>query len=149
MIPKSYIIEDARVIPLLGAQSFSTGDGLELSQRFGYDYSKSPQSLVFRRRNTAMTASMQLSFTNKMCIDAGFINIMQYLDTLQDLVGKLVDLIWCERQHGSFVVVSVQISAPIDPIQIFSDISLGFEFTQGFVKHETLATAVGTLQKPR
>jgi len=142
---ENYIVYNGVVIPVVGASSFSTGDGLDLSQRFAYDYSKNPQSLVFRKRNTALTASMQLSFTNQMCIDNGFLHIFDYIDKLQSVVGELVELWWNWRKISQFIVVSAQFSAVTDCQSIFPAMAVSLAFTEGFVKRETLYTAVSTL----
>lgn len=146
---KNYLVDtNKKVLPLLGAQSFSTGDGLELSQRYSYDYSKSHQSLVFRRRNTALTASMQIQFTNRMCVEAGFMNILDYIDDLHDTTGRLFDLYWQARLVGRFIVISTQFSAVADAQQIFPAMAVSLAFTEGFIRRETLYTAVSTNKRP-
>ena len=145
----NYIVDpDRKVIPIIGAQSFSTGDGLELSQRFSYDYSKSPQSLVFRKRNTALTASIQLVFNNRMCVDAGFLNILEYIEELHESTGRLVDLYWQSKFFGKFIIISSQFSASVDASQIFPQMAVSLAFTEGFVRRETLYTAVSALERP-
>ena len=136
------------MIPLIGALSMSTGDGLDLSQRFAYDYSKRPQSIVFRRKNTALTASVQLSFNNQMCIDNGFLHIFDYIDTMQSVVGDLVGLYWNRKKTSDFILISAQFAAPVDSQSIFPEMSISLSLTEGFVRRDTLYTAVNTLQRP-
>lgn len=142
---QNYIVQNGVVIPLIGAASLSTGDGLDLSQRFAYDYSKKPQSLVFRKRNTALTATVQLSFTNSMCIDNGFLHIFDYIDTIQNAVGELVSLFWTGRKVSDFIIVSSQISASVDAQSVIPASSISISLIEGFVRRETLNTAVRNL----
>jgi hypothetical protein len=139
------IVLDGHAIPIIGAVSLSTGDGLELSQRFSYDYSKRPQSIVFRKRNTALTATIQQSFTNSMCIDNGFLHIFDYIDTIQSAVGELVGVYWQNKLISNFIIVSAQISASIDAQSIIPAASISLSLIEGFVRRETLYTAVKTL----
>ena len=142
---QNYFVQNGVSIPIIGAVSLSTGDGLDLSQRFAYDYSKRPQSLVFRKRNTALTATIQQSFTNSMCVDNGFLHIFVYIDTIQDAVGELVGVYWQGILVSNFVVVSAQVSASIDAQSIISAAAISLSLIEGFVRRETLYTAVKTL----
>lgn len=142
------VLPDSKILPLIGAVTYSTGDGLDVSSRYGYDYSNAPQSLVYRKRNTALTASVQLSFNNRMCVDAGLMNILEYIDDIQDSVGRLVKLYWNGRNTGSFILLSAQFSATVDHLQIFPDMAVSMSFTEGFVRYENLSTAVSTLNRP-
>lgn len=140
-----YISLDSKVIPLVGPVSFSTGDGLDVSQRYGYDYSRAPQSLVHRKRTTALTATVNLSFTELMCADAGAASIYDYIDDLQNTVGERVNLFWNGRNFGAFVVVSAQVTASVDALQPISAASVALALTEGYVRRETLQTEVRTL----
>jgi hypothetical protein len=140
-----YISLDSKSIPLVGPVSFSTGDGLDVSQRYGYDYSRAPQSLVHRKRTTALTASVNLSFAESMCADAGAASIYDYIDDLQNTVGARVNLFWNGRNFGSFVVVSAQVTASVDAVQPISAASVALSLTEGYVRRETLQTEVRTL----
>lgn len=140
-----YISINGKVIPLVGPVSFSTGDGLDVSQRYGYDYSRAPQSLVHRKRTTALTATVNLSFTESMCADAGSVSIYDYIDDLQNAVGARVNLFWNGRNFGAFVVVSAQVSAIVDAVQPISAASVALALTEGYVRRETLQTEVRTL----
>lgn len=145
----SYIenTQDNTVIPLIGCLTYSTGDGLEVKQRYGYDYSHSPQSLVYRKRNTALTATIQLSFTNTQCLDYG-LDIMQYVANLEQICSKRVRLVWGDKNYGEFIVTSVQFSSQVDPMVILPVVSVSLALTEGFVPKKTLYTKVGTMVKP-
>ena len=142
---QNYFVQNGVSIPIIGAVSLSTGDGLDLSQRFAYDYSKRPQSLVFRKRNTALTATIQQSFTNSMCVDNGFLHIFDYIDTIQDAVGELVGVYWQGKLASNFIIVSAQVSASIDAQSIIPAAAISLSLIEGFVRRETLYTAVKTL----
>lgn len=142
---QNYFVQNGVSIPIIGAVSLSTGDGLDLSQRFAYDYSKRPQSLVFRKRNTALTATIQQSFTNSMCVDNGFLHIFDYIDTIQDAVGELVGVYWQGKLVSNFIIVSAQVSASIDAQSIIPAAAISLSLIEGFVRRETLYTAVKTL----
>lgn len=142
---KNYIVlDDLSTIPILGGNTYSTGDGLELSQRYGYDASKRPQSLTHRKRNTALTATIQAGFTPKLCIDAGY-QLFDYISELEDVCGKKVDIYWNGRFKGAFVILGVEFSASVDIYSIFPEMSVSLSMTEGFIKRETLQTAVSTL----
>lgn len=142
---KSYfILEDLTTFPLAGANTLSTGDGLELSQRYGYDASKKPQSLVFRKRNTALTATIQIAFNPLLCNENGY-TILEYISELEDLCGKKVDVVWNGKERGSFIIQSVDFSANVDTYSIFPEMAVSIALTEGYVRRETLQTAVSTL----
>lgn len=142
------ILPQNKALPLVGPMSFSTGDGLDLTNRYGYDNSRRSQGLTHRKRTTALTASVQIAFNPYMCMDAGISSIFDYIDDIQNAVGELVDLYWQGRKMGSFVVVSAQFSASIDAAQVFPSMSVSMAFNEGFVRRETLQRAVGVLEKP-
>jgi hypothetical protein len=142
-----FVLPDSKILPIVGPVSYSTGDGLELTQRYGYDYSNAPQGLVYRKRNTALTASIQLTMNDKMCLDEGYISIFEYIDDVQDAVGKKVELFWNGRKTGSFVIVSAQVASTVDAVGVFGDVSISLALTEGFVRRETLQNKVSTLEK--
>lgn len=133
-------------LPLIGGVTLSTGDGLELSQRYGYDYSKTPQSLTYRRRNTALTASLQLAFNNSQCLDAKY-GMMDYISELEEVCGERVTLVWNGVTFGDFVITQVQFSSQVDPMVIYPQMSVSVALTEGWVRHNTIYTGVGTLKK--
>lgn len=139
-----FILDSKEVIPLIGAQSYSTGDGLELSQKYGYDYSKSPQSLTHRKRNTALTATIQATFNPVLCAESD-IPMMDYISRLEHLTGKKIEFYWNRENVGSFVIQSVQFSGSVDTIQVFSQMAVSIAMTEGFIRRENLTTAVKTV----
>jgi hypothetical protein len=145
---RNYLIKsDSKELPLIGATTLSTGDGLETKQRYGYDYSKKPQSLIFRKRNTALNATIQLVFNNTLCTENSY-GLMDYISELESVCGDKVTVYWNDENMGDFIVTQAQFSAQIDPLVIYPQMSVSLAFTEGYVKHETLQTKVGTLTKP-
>lgn len=145
---RNYLIKsDSKELPLIGATTLSTGDGLETKQRYGYDYSKKPQSLVFRKRNTALNATIQLVFNNTLCTENSY-GLMDYISELESVCGDKVTVYWNDENMGNFIVTQAQFSAQIDPLVIYPQMSVSLTFTEGYVKHENLQTKVGTLTKP-
>mgnify|MGYP003301221604 CR=1 FL=1 len=136
-----FVLQDKSVLPLIGAVSYSTGDGLELSQRYGYDYSKKPQSLTHRKRNTALTATVQTSFNPVLCSEND-VMMMDYISDLEHVCGQKVDFYWNKKAIGSFVIQSVQFSGATDAVQILSGMAVSFSMTEGYVRRENLETAV-------
>ena len=145
---RNYLIResDSYQLPLIGGVTFSTGDGLETSQRYGYDYSKRPQSLVFRKRNTAFTASIQLTFNAQQCEEYEK-ELMGYIAELESICGERCAVFWNESDFGAFIITQVQFSAQCDPLSIFPSVSVSLSLTEGYKKHETLYAQVGTLEK--
>jgi hypothetical protein len=120
---------------------------VETKQRYGYDYSKKPQSLIFRKRNTALNATIQLVFNNTLCTENSY-GLMDYISELESVCGDKVTVYWNDENMGDFIVTQAQFSAQIDPLVIYPQMSVSLAFTEGYVKHETLQTKVGTLTKP-
>lgn len=131
-------------IDILGGVSFSTGDGLETKSRYGYDFSRKSTALVYRRRNTAFTATLQLAFNPYMCAENG-VGIMDYVSTLDGLVGRRVRLIWNDREHGPFIVSGSQVSATVDSVDVFSVVSVSLEMTEGYIRRETAIGKVSVM----
>lgn len=131
-------------IDLIGAVSLSTGDGLETTQRYKYDYSKSPVSVVYRRRNTALTATIQTVFNNALCMNNN-ISMMEYIARLESLAGHRVKLIWNDNEITTFIIQSVQIAGSVDCEDLFSQVQVSFSLTEGFVRHETVYTGTSVL----
>lgn len=141
-----FIRKDDEILPIIGGVTLSTGDGLELSQRYGYDYSKTPQSLTYRRRNTALTASLQLAFNNKQCLEAKY-GMMDYISELEEVCGERVTLVWNGVTFGDFVITQVQFSSQVDPMVIYPQMSVSVALTEGWVRRSNIYTGVGTLKK--
>lgn len=138
------VLSDKSILPLIGAVSYSTGDGLELTSRYGYDYSKKPQSLTYRKRNTALTLTAQIAFNPVLCTENN-VSMTDYIADLEHLCGQKVDLYWNKRKVGSFVVQSVQFSGSVDHIQLLSQMAVSLSMVEGFVRRENLTTIVKTL----
>lgn len=143
---RNYLVResDNYTLPLIGGITFSTGDGLETSQRYGYDYSKKPQSLVFRKRNTAFTASIQLSFNANQCLDYDK-ELMDYIAELEGICGEKCLLYWNEVNYGSFIITQAQFSAQCDPYSLFPQMNVSLALNEGYIKHETIYSKVSTL----
>lgn len=141
-----FIRKDDEILPIIGGVTLSTGDGLEVSQRYSYDYSKTPQSLTYRRRNTALTASLQLAFNNKQCLDAKY-GMMDYISELEEVCGERVTLVWNGVTFGDFVITQIQFSSQVDPMAIYPQMAVSIALTEGWVRHNTIYTGVGTLRK--
>ena len=133
-------------LPLIGGITLSTGDGLEVSQRYSYDYSKKPQSLTYRRRNTALTASLQLAFTNSQCLDAEF-GMMEYIAELEEVCGERVTLVWNGETFGDFIITQIQFSSQVDPMAIYPQMAVSIALTEEWVRRSTIYSGVGTLRK--
>lgn len=143
-IQKTKADKNDRILELFEVVSFSTGDGLDLSQRRSYDYSKHPQSLVFRRRNTALTATMRLQFDINECAKRN-IKLFDYISDLMNNTGRRVDLYFNGQNFGMFVIESIQFSGTCDATTAFSTVNASISFTEGFVRRETLYSEVSTL----
>ena len=143
---RNYLVKesDSYQLPLIGGITFSTGDGLETSQRYGYDYSKKPQSLVFRKRNTAFTASIQLTFNAQQCEEYDK-ELMGYIAELDGICGERCEMFWNEKDYGAFIITQVSFSAQCDPLSIFPQVSVSLALTEGYVKHSDLSVPVNTL----
>lgn len=143
---ESYIEHSGGVrIPLLGVGiTYSTGDSLELSQRYSHDATDTSQSITRRVRNTALTATLSLALTPYTTAQEDIL-ITDYIAWLEDLCGKRVSLVFNGVPQPEFVVQSVSISCEADSITVFGSVSISISLTEGRVAHKTLYTAVKTL----
>lgn len=123
-----FVFNDGETI-LTGTGQLSMGDGMDLSQRFAYDYSKRPQSIAFRKKDTAKTGSISIAF-NRLEVDNIFDEIARY----EAMAGKVGLLFWNGRNLGKFMIISVQFSLAVDGIDIVSACSIGLEIKEGFEK---------------
>lgn len=140
----SYFQTETERLDIIGAVSLSTGDGLEMSERFGYDASKKPQALTYRKRNTALTATIQSAFTPNECINNGLM-LFEYISNIEYMCGQKADLFWNGKHKGSFIITSVDVSATVDTFSVLSQISISISLTEGYIRREPLQTAVSTL----
>ena len=139
-----FVDSDRKVHTIVGPISLSTGDSLETTQHYSYDYSKRPQGLVYRKRNTALSATIQAAFNFYSCNESGVI-YFDYISDLMDLCGEKVNVYWMGRNLGSFVIQGMQFSAPVDPESIFPSVSVSINITEGRYIKESLPTAVSSL----
>lgn len=139
----TYLLYNGRKINIYNA-TFSTGDSLELSQRFSHDSSSKSQSITWRRRNTALNASLRISVTaSELAEDS--ISITNYISTIQELCGRVVSLFWYGREYRQMIVKSVQITPEIDAISIFHSVAIALNLTEGYVPKKTPLTEVRAL----
>lgn len=135
------IFQDSKELSLFQVVSFSTGDGLDLSQRYSYDASKKPQSITFRRKNTALTLSLRLAFDANLCAKNNT-KLFDYISDISDTVGQRIDLFLNGQSKGNFVIENIQFSADCDALSAFNQVNVSFSLTEGFVRHEALNTMV-------
>lgn len=150
-ITNYFVLADSSIFPLIGAVSYSMGEGLETDQKYGYDYSKKPQSLVYRKKNTAKTLTLQLSFNPTLCLEYDK-QPMDYVANLEAITGQRIEFYWNKQLVGAFVISQIQFSCTVDCYQLFDSMSVSISMTEGFVKIKNLAESegsvlVGTLQK--
>lgn len=136
----SYILYSNRKIPIYNA-TFSTGDSLDLSQRFSHDASSRSQSITHRRRNTALTASLRIAVTASE-LSSDNQSITDYIMTIQDLCGRRIDLYWYGRGFTGLIVKSTQITPEIDAAQLFYSVNIGINLTEGYIPKKTPRTEV-------
>lgn len=114
---------------MTGATQLSMGGGLEVSQRFAYDYSKNPQSIAYRKRATARTGSVSMVF-GKTQVE----NIFDEVAKLESLAGRVGAFYWNGREIGNFLIRSVQLSFAIDGVDIISSAQVGLEIQEGYIE---------------
>lgn len=117
-----------------GATQMSIGAGLDLSQRFAYDYSKRAQSITFRKRSTAKTGSVQITFNHTQVS-----NIFDEISKYEEIAGQVGEFWWNGRNIGKYLIKSVQISLAIDGIDIISSVQIGLDIQEGYEKKTTTA----------
>ena len=147
MRPCRFSVDGGGSIPLLGAVSYSMGSVVETSQRYGYDYSKAPQTLVYRKRNTAKTATVNLAFNPALCFEYE-LQPMDYVAQLEGLCGKKGVFVWEGEAVGSFVVQSISFSADADCYQIFGAMSVTLTLTEAYVRRRNLAEETAQAPTP-
>ena len=126
---------------LFNVVNLSTGDGLDLSQRYSYDASKKPQTLVYRRRNTALTATLRLAFDINACVENNT-RLFDYISQISDNIGRRGELIFNGNNLGDFVIENAQFSCDCDAFIPFSIVNVSMSLTEGYVRHEALNTMV-------
>ena len=120
-------------------------DSLELSSRFSHDATSTSQSLVSRKRNTALAGSLRLSADADDIADEEGISIFEYIQRVQELVGGLFTLIWYGKPYKNLLCKSVQVTPKTDAVSVFSDVELSIQFVEGYTEKRSAQTLVNTL----
>lgn len=120
-------------------------DALELSQRFSHDATSTSQSLVSRKRNTALAGSLRLSADAEDIAEEEGISIFEYIQRVQELVGGLFTLVWYGKRYDNLLCKSVQVTPKTDAVSVFSDVDMNIQFVEGFTVKKSAQTLVNTL----
>lgn len=112
-----------------GAGQLSMGAGIETSTRFAYDYSKTAQSIAWRKTTTARTGSISIAFNHSQVE-----NIFNEIAKYEEIAGQAGDLYWNSQNLGKFLIRSVQISLALDGIDIISSAQIGLEIVEAYRK---------------
>ena len=145
---KNGIVVGDKEIEFIGDGSYSEGNGLEMSSRFTYDYSKKPQGITRRKREIAKTASVRFSFTSIECVQKIKKNVFDYTAILEQSVSNNCDLFWNGENRGKFAVISAQFSPVLDSVDIVSGCSVALTFTEAHISKKVVGTS-GTKVKVR
>ena len=124
---KNGIVINNEDFEILGGQTLSIGQGVETKQRFSYDSSHNPQSIVYRIRKVARSANLNIVI-NRSIVQ----NLFSEKDRYEAIVGKMGDLWWNDEYIGLFLIKSVQFSLATDPIDIISGLQIGVELVEGY-----------------
>ena len=138
------ILYDGRALKLYNAV-LNLNDALELSQRFSHDATSTSQSLVSRKRNTALAGSLRLSADADDIADEEGISIFEYILRVQELVGGLFTLVWYGKKYENLLCKSVQVTPKTDAVSVFSDVEMNIQFVEGYTEKRTASTLVSTL----
>lgn len=112
---------------ILGAASISIGQGVEVKQRYAYDYSRHPQSIAYRRRRTARTGNLTVVL-NRSIVS----NLFVEKDRYEALCGNTGDLYWNDDYIGQFLIKSIQFSLSVDQQDIISALQIGIEMNEAY-----------------
>ena len=138
------ILYDGREVKLYNAV-LNLNDSFELSQRFSHDATSTSQSLVSRKRNTALAGSIRLSAYAEDIAQEEGISIFEYIQRAQELVGGLFTLVWYGKRYENLLCKSVQVTPKTDAVSTFSDVEMNIQFVQGYTVKKSVSTAVSTL----
>ena len=138
------ILYDGRDLKLYNAV-LNLNDSLELSQRFSHDATSTSQSLVSRKRNTALAGSIRLSADAEDVAQEEGISIFEYIKRVQELVGGLFTLVWYGKRYENLLCKSVQVTPKTDAVSTFSDVELNIQFVESYTVKKSVSTAVTTL----
>ena len=138
------VLYDGRALKLYNAV-LNLNDSLELSQRFSHDATSTSQSLVSRKRNTALAGSLRISADADDIAQEEGISIFEYIQRVQELVGGLFTLVWYGKRYENLLCKSVQVTPKTDAVSTFSEVELNIQFVEGFTVKKSISTAVSTL----
>ncbi len=138
------ILYDGHDLKLYNAV-LNLNDSLELSQRFSHDATSTSQSLVSRKRNTALAGSLRLSADAEDIAEEEGISIFEYIQRVQALVGGLFTLVWYGKPYENLLCKSVQVTPKTDAVSVFSDVEMSIQFVEGYTEKRSAQTAVNTL----
>ena len=139
------ILYDGRDLKLYNAV-LNLNDSLELSQRFSHDATSTSQSLVYRKRNTALAGSIRLSASAEDVAQEEGISIFEYIQRAQELVGGLFTLVWYGKRYENLLCKSIQTTPKTDAVSTFSDVEMNIQFVEGYtIKKSAQTTYVSTL----
>ena len=138
------ILYDGRDLELYNAV-LNLNDSLELSQRFSHDATSTSQSLVSRKRNTALAGSLRLSADADDIAEEEGISIFEYIQRVQELVGGQFTLVWYGKRYENLLCKSVQVTPKTDAVSVFSDVEMSIQFVEGYTVKRATSTAVRTL----
>ena len=138
------ILYDGRDLKLYNAV-LNLNDSLELSQRFSHDATSTSQSLVSRKRNTALAGSLRLSAEAEDIAEEEGISIFEYIQRVQELVGGLFTLVWYGKPYENLLCKSVQVTPKTDAVSTFSDVDMSIQFVESYTVKRSVSTAVSTL----
>ena len=138
------ILYDGHDLKLYNAV-LNLNDSLELESRFSHDATSTSQSLVSRKRNTALAGSLRLSADAEDIAEEEGISIFEYIQRVQELVGGLFTLVWYGKPYENMLCKSVQVTPKADAVSTFSDVEMNIQFVQGYTVKKSVSTAVSTL----
>ena len=139
----THITVNGKRIPLYNAV-LSTGDSLEVDQKFAHDATKTSQAITRRRRNTALAGTIRVAASALELADDG-ISIFEYIRSVQETVGNLFHLTWYGREYPELLSKSVQVSPAIDAASTFSRVEMSLSFVEGYSVKKTSQTIVRAL----
>ena len=112
-----------------GQMTLSIGDGQDLSARYGYDASKRPQSIVWRKRKLSRTGSIQIA-CNRTVVQDLFAEMQKY----EDVAGGVGDLWWDGQNMGVWCIKDVSLSLAIDAVDIIYGLQISMNIAEGYVR---------------
>lgn len=129
----------------------STGDSLEVEAKYTHDGTGQSQSIVRRKRNTAMTGSLRWGVSHQDCVGAS-VSIFDYIAEAEDLCGQLTTIYFNGIAYNNMLITDIGVSLDIDSVDIIGDAQLSISFESGYVKKSATpaekVVEVGTLYNP-